>query len=166
MGFLIGGPDCTTLGGLGTWGKMRRAMGQNVVAGPSYLEPTIKEEFNLEWQVQAGDSFFKSAVGSGFVKGGFLIGAPPVFQFPFYSNIFGPFITINPAALATDSTVFLAPSCDDNPFMTDLIGQTVTGGTITPFAITAPMYTTSVNVTGTGGTSAAPISAIGLMTPI
>ena len=141
-------------------------MGQSVIAGPSYFQPTIIEEFNLEWQVLAGNSFFKSAAGSGFVKGGFVISAPPAFQFPFYGNTFGPYITIDPAFLATDSTVFLAPTCDNSPFMTDLVGETVTGGTITPFAITAPMYTTSVNVTGTGGTSAAPISAIGLMTPI
>jgi hypothetical protein len=129
-----------------------------------YQTPTIQEEFNLEWQVQANDSFFKSALGSGFVKGGFLIGPPPVFQFPFYANIFGPFITIE-LGVAPDSRVTLADTCDDNPFMTDLVGQTVTGGTTTAFAITAAMYTTNPTVAGTG-LPTGPISAIGLMTPI
>jgi len=165
MGFLIGGPDCTPSGGVGTWGKLRRAMGQKFPLGLDYSYPTVLEEFNLEWQVQAGDSFFKSAVGSGFVKGGFLIGAPPVFQFPFYANLFGPFITIDIAALFVDVLVTLEPTCDDNPFMTDLVGQTVTGGTTTPFAITSAMYTTNVTVAGVGPPTG-PISAIGLMTPI
>ena len=138
MGFLIGGPDCTPSGGVGTWGKLRRAMGQSFPLGLQYQYPTVMEEFNTEWTVQLNDSFFKSALGSGFVKGGFLIGAPPVFQFPYYNNIFGPFITID-IGVAPDSSVTLAPTCDDNPFMTDLVSQTVTGGTVTPFAITAPM---------------------------
>jgi hypothetical protein len=129
-----------------------------------YQTPTIQEQFNTEWQVQLTDSFFKSALGSGFVKGGFLIGAPPVFQFPFYANTFGPFISIQ-LGTSPDSAVNLANTCDNNPFMTDLVGQTVTGGTTTAFAITAPMYTTNPTVTGTG-LPTGPISAIGLMTPI
>ena len=165
MGYLIGGPDCTPSGGVGTWGKLRRAMGQSFPLGLQYQYPTVMEEFNLEWQVQAGDSFFKSSVGSGFVKGGFLIGAPPVFQFPSYNNIFGPFITIDIAALFIDVRVTLAPTCDDNPFMTDLVGQTVTGGTTTPFAITAAMYTTNPDVPGSGADTG-PITAIGLLTPV
>jgi len=165
MGYLIGGPDCTPSGGVGTWGKFRRAMGQTFSPGSGYEYPTVLEEFNLEWHVLQNPTFFKSALGNGFVKGGFLIGAPPVFQFPFYANIFGPYIAIDIAALFTDSQVTLAQTCDDNPFMTDLVGQTVTGGTTTPFAITAPMYSTSVTVTGVGPNTG-PISAIGLMTPI
>ena len=164
MGFLIGGPDCTPSGGVGTWGKLRRAMGQSFPLGLQYQYPTVMEEFNTEWTVQLNDSFFKSALGSGFVKGGFLIGAPPVFQFPYYNNIFGPFITIA-IGVAPDSSVALAPTCDDNPFMTDLVGQTVTGGTTTPFAITAAMYTTNPTVAGSGAATG-PISAIGLMAPI
>lgn len=165
MGYLIGGPDCTPSGGVGTWGKLRRAMGQSVDFVADYRYPTVMEEFNTEWQVQSNESFFKSAVGSGFIKGGFLIGPPPVFQFPYYFNVFGPFISVSIAPLFVDSTVILAPTCDDNPFMTDLVGQTVTGGTTTPFAITAPMYTTDVNVTGVGP-NAGLITAVGLMTPI
>ena len=165
MGYLIGGPDCTPFGGVGTWGKLRRAMGQRVGFLIDYQTPTIQEPFNTEWQVQDNDSFFKSAAsGSGFVKGGFLIGAPPVFQFPFYANTYGPFISIQ-LGTPPDSAVTLADTCDDNPFMTDLVGQTVTGGTTTAFAITAAMYTTNPTVAGSGAPSG-PISAIGLMTPI
>ena len=164
MGYLIGGPDCTPSGGVGTWGKFRRAMGQRVGFNIDYQTPTIQEQFNTEWQVQPGDSFFKSALGNGFVKGGFLIGASPVFQFPFYGNTFGPFFSIQ-LGISPDSAVTLEPTCDDNPFMTDLVGQTVTGGTTTAFAITAAMYTTNPTVAGTG-LPTGPISAIGLMTPI
>ena len=164
MGYLIGGPDCTPYGGVGTWGKFRRAMGQTFSPGSGYEYPTVLEQFNLEWHVLQNPTFFKSALGNGFVKGGFLIGAPPVFQFPYYGNTFGPFFSIQ-LGISPDSAVTLEPTCDDNPFMTDLVGQTVTGGTTTAFAITAAMYTTNPTVAGTG-LPTGPISAIGLMTPI
>jgi hypothetical protein len=139
-------------------------MGQTFSPGSGYEYPTVLEEFNLEWHVLQNPTFFKSALGNGFVKGGFLIGAPPVFQFPFYANTFGPFFSIQ-LGISPDSAVTLEPTCDDNPFMTDLVGQTVTGGTTTAFAITAAMYTTNPTVAGTG-LPTGPISAIGLMTPI
>ena len=164
MGYLIGGPDCTPSGGVGTWGKLRRAMGQRVGIY-DYQLPSVQEPFNLEWHApEEGQSFFKSAATSSFVKGGFLIGAPPVFQFPYYGNVWGPFISIS-IGVAPDSRATLAPTCDDNPFMTDLVGQTVTGGTTTPFAITAAMYTTNPDVPGSGADTG-PITAIGLLTPV
>jgi hypothetical protein len=140
-------------------------MGQTVGFSIDYQTPTIQEPFNTEWHPpEEGESYFKSAAGNGFVKGGFLIGPPPVFQFPFYANTYGPFISIQ-LGTPPDSAVTLADTCDDNPFMTDLVGQTVTGGTTTAFAITAAMYTTNPTVAGTGSPTG-PISAIGLMTPI
>lgn len=164
MGYLIGGPDCTPSGGVGTWGKLRRAMGQ-VTPGGDYQSPSIQQPFNLEWHAQEeGESYFKSAAGNGFVKGGFLIGAPPVFQFPYYGNVWGPFISIDFGS-GGDSTATLEPTCDDNPFMTDLVGESVTGGTAAPFTITAPMFNSGVTLTGSGYPTG-PISAIGLMTPV
>ena len=165
MGYLIGGPDCTPSGGVGTWGKLRRAMGQRTASGfYDYQLPTVQEHFNLEWHVLANASFFKSSLGSGFVKGGFLIAAPPIFQFPYYNNIFGPFI-VTETGVGLDSRVTLADTCDNNPFMTDLVGETVLGGTNNPFAITAPLFTTFPTVPGTGF-PAGPITAIGLMTQV
>jgi hypothetical protein len=157
MGYLIGGPD----GFVGTWGKMRRAMGQINSFGLNYSTPTISEPNNLEWQVQAGDSFFKSAATGGFVKGGFLFTPPTL---PSYANIYGPFINISSAPNPANVLVAVN-SFEDGPLLSDLTGQTVTGygGT---FNITAAMNTSFVTVVGGGPVVGTPISAIGLMTPI
>jgi hypothetical protein len=136
-------------------------MGQVNSSGLNYSLPTIVEPYNLEWQVQAGDSFFKSALGNGFVKGGFLFTPPTL---PSYANIFGPYINISAAANPADVSVALN-SLEDGPLLSDLTGQAVTGygGT---FSITAAMGTSYVTVAGGGPVVGTPISAIGLMTPI
>jgi hypothetical protein len=139
-------------------------MGQVVPGAADYPFPSILQPFNLEWHApEEGESYFKSAAGSGFVKGGFLLGAPPTLL-PYYTNVWGPFISIGFGA-GGDSTATLDPTCDDNPFMTDLVGETVTGCLAAPFTITAPMFNSAVTLTGSGYPTG-PISAIGLMTPV
>lgn len=157
MGYLIGGPD----GFVGTWGKMRRAMGQINSSGINYSAPTIVEPYNLEWQVQAGNSFFKSAATGGFVKGGFIFTPPTL---PSYANIFGPFINISSAPNPANVTVAVN-SFEDGSLLSDLTGQAATGygGT---FSITAAMNTSFVTVVGGGPNNGTTISSIGLMTPI
>jgi hypothetical protein len=136
-------------------------MGQINSFGLNYSSATLVEPFNLDWQVQAGSSYFKSTASGGFVKGGFLFTPPAI---PSYANMFGPFINIQQAPNPANVIVAIN-SFENGSLLTDLTGQTVTGygGT---FNITAAMNTSNVTVTGGGPVAGTPISAIGLMTPI
>ena len=153
MGFLIGGPDTTILGGLSTWGKLRSAVGQ-ITPSFNYQQPTVKEDFNRDW---ATSVYFTSAATGSFVKLGFVLG--PGDQ-PATANMFFPHIYISNAVLFNDVLASLDQSFDQDTMMAQLTAEAATGygGT---FAISALMNTSIVNVTGGGPLTGTLITSVG-----
>ena len=159
MGFLIGGPDTTIFGGLSTWGKLRTAVGQSTPSF-NYQQPTVKEDFNREWDVTV---YFMSAATGSFVKLGYALG--PNDQ-PSTALMFDPYIFITNAALFNDVVASLNGQFDQDTLLSQLVGEQVTGygGT---FAITALMNTNpNVNVTGGGPLTGPLITIVGKLSPI
>jgi hypothetical protein len=158
MGILIGGPDTSLFGGVSTWGRLRRAVGQYVEVIPStidYRQPTVQEYHNLGWDAVY---YFTSAASGGFVKGGYVMLAPPNQQFSFQPTF--PYIQVNPSGPAPiDSVVTSANTFDTNTLVAQLVGEAVTGNGGT-FNYTALMNTSAVQVAA-GGYAATPITAIG-----
>ena len=154
MGILIGGPDTSLFGGVSTWGRLRRAVGQYVGTN-DYRLPTVEQYHNLEWDVTY---YFTSAASGGFVKGGYVILAPPKQQFSF-QPIF-PYLQVDPSGPPPiDSVVTSVNTFDANTLVSELVGEAVTGygGT---FNYTALMNTSLVYVGG-GAWAGTPITAIG-----
>ena len=154
MGYLIGGPDTSLFGGVSTWGRLRRAVGQYVGTN-DYRLPTVEQYHNLEWDVTY---YFTSAASGGFVKGGYVILAPPNQQFSF-QPIF-PYLQVDPSGPPPiDSVVTSVNTFDANTLVSELVGEAVTGygGT---FNYTALMNTSLVYVGG-GAWAGTPITAIG-----
>ena len=154
MGILIGGPDTSLFGGVSTWGRLRRAVGQYVGTN-DYRLPTVEQYHNLEWDVTY---YFTSAASGGFVKGGYVILAPPNQQFSF-QPIF-PYLQVDPSGPPPiDSVVTSVNTFDANTLVSELVGEAVTGygGT---FNYTALMNTSLVYVGG-GAWAGTPITAIG-----
>jgi hypothetical protein len=159
MGFLIGGPDTTIFGGLSTWGKLRTAVGQSTPSF-NYSQPTVKEDFNRGWDPAV---YFMSASTDSFVKLGYSLGPNDE---PTTANMLFPFIFITAAVLPLDVIASLNNSFEDDPLLSQLVGELVTGygGT---FAITAGMnINPSVNVTGGGPLTSTLITSVGKLTPI
>ena len=154
MGILIGGPDTSLFGGVSTWGRLRRAVGQYVGTN-DYRLPTVEQYHNLEWDVTY---YFTSAASGGFVKGGYVMLAPPNQQFSFQPTF--PYIQVNPSGPAPiDSVVTSANTFDADTLVAQLVGEVVTGNGGT-FNYTALMNTSLVYVGG-GAWAGTPITAIG-----
>jgi hypothetical protein len=154
MGYLIGGPDTSLFGGPSTWGRLRRAVGQYVGTN-DYRVPTVEQFHNLEWDVTY---YFTSAASGSFVKGGYVIPAPPAQP----SQPVFPYLQVDPASpppLGTTIAVNSANTFDENTLVAELVGEAVTGygGT---FNYTAPMNTSVVYLAG-GAWAGTPITAIG-----
>ena len=161
MGFLIGGPDTTIFGGLSTWGKLRTAVGQSTPSF-NYQQPTVKEDFNRGWDVTV---YFTSAATGSFVKLGYSLGAPPPLDQPSTANMLFPYIFITPAVLVTDVIASLNNTFEEDPLLSELVGEQVTGygGT---FAITAGMnINPAVNVVGGGPLTNPLITIVGKLAP-
>lgn len=160
MGILIGGPDTSLFGGVSTWGRLRRAVGQYVGAN-DYRLPTVEQYHNLEWDVTY---YFTSAASGGFVKGGYVMLAPPNQQFS-YQPIF-PYIQVDPASPPPPLTTIAASSFvfDADTLVDQLVGEAVTGygGT---FNYTALMNTAIQYIPG-GTYSGTAITAIGKLVQI
>lgn len=157
MGYLIGGPDTSPVGGPSTWGRLRRAVGQ-YVGIHDYRLPTVEHHHNVEWDVTY---YFTSAVSGGFVKGGYVI--PALASQPF--QLVFPYIQVDPSGPSPiDAVANSGMTFDENTLLTELTGEAVTGygGT---FAYTALMNTTLVYVGG-GSWAGTPITAIGKLTQI
>ena len=153
MGILIGGPDTSLFGGVSTWGRLRRAVGQYVGTN-DYRLPTVEQYHNLEWDVTY---YFTSAASGGFVKGGYVMLAPPNQQFSF-QPIF-PYLQVDPSGPPPIDSVVNSFCFDADTLVAELVGEAVTGygGT---FNYTALMNTSLVYVGG-GAWAGPPITAIG-----
>lgn len=153
MGILIGGPDTSLFGGVSTWGRLRRAVGQYVGTN-DYRVPTVEQYHNLEWDVTY---YFTSAASGGFVKGGYYMLAPPNQQFSF-QPIF-PYLQVDPSGPPPIDSVVNSFGFDADTLVAELVGEAVTGygGT---FNYTALMNTSLVYVGG-GAWAGTPITAIG-----
>lgn len=151
MGYLIGGPDTSLFGGVSTWGRLRRAVGQYVGTN-DYRLPTVEQYHNLEWDVTY---YFTSAASGSFVKGGYVIPAPPAQPF---QPVF-PYLQVDPSGPPPIDSVVNSADFDEDTLVTELVGQAVTGygGT---FNYTALMNTSLVYVGG-GAWAGTPITAIG-----
>ena len=155
MGILIGGPDTSLFGGVSTWGRLRRAVGQYVEVIPStidYRAPTVEQYHNLEWDAVY---YFTSAASGGFVKGGYVIPALPAQPF---QPIF-PYLQVDPSGPPPIDSVVTSAAFDEDTLVSELVGEAVTGygGT---FNYTALMNTSLVYVGG-GAWAGTPITAIG-----
>jgi hypothetical protein len=113
----------------------------------------VEQYHNLEWDVTY---YFTSAASGSFVKGGYVIPAPPAQPF----QLVFPYLQVDPSGPPPiDSVVTSQMTFDENTLVTELVGQAVTGygGT---FNYTALMNTSLVYVGG-GAWAGTPITAIG-----